>query len=74
MENHNLQERNECHECAFTRYWSNPSKKIDEIPKEKKFSRQEFLKGQVATLAVFREQKNREVELERLIDRNIKMM
>ncbi|MDM8147296.1 hypothetical protein [Priestia megaterium] len=49
-------------------------KKIDEIAKEKKISRQEFLKGQVETLAVFQEQKDREVELERLIDRNIKMM
>ena len=49
-------------------------KKIDEIAKEKKISRQEFLKGQVETLAVFQEQKDREAELERLIDRNIKMM
>jgi hypothetical protein len=48
-------------------------KKIDEIAKEKKISRQEFLKGQVETLAVFQEQKDREAELERLIDRNIKM-
>jgi len=49
-------------------------KKIDEIAKEKKISRQEFLKGQIETLAVFQEQKDREAELERLIDRNIKMM
>ncbi|MGG3178061.1 hypothetical protein ABEQ41_07290 [Priestia megaterium] len=49
-------------------------KKIDEIAKEKKISRQEFLKGQVETLAVFQEQKDREAELEHLIDRNIKMM
>lgn len=49
-------------------------KKIDEIAKEKKISRQEFLKSQVETLAVFQEQKDREAELERLIDRNIKMM
>ncbi|MDI3090319.1 hypothetical protein QJ133_03935 [Priestia megaterium] len=49
-------------------------KKIDEIAKEKKISRQEFLKGQVETLAVFQEQKDREAELERVIDRNIKMM
>ncbi|MFB2350326.1 hypothetical protein [Priestia megaterium] len=49
-------------------------KKIDEIAKEKKISRQEFLKGQVETLAVFQEQKDREAELERIIDRNIKMM
>jgi hypothetical protein len=49
-------------------------KKIDEIAKEKKISRQEFLKGQVETLAVFQEQKDREAELERLIDRNIKVM
>ena len=49
-------------------------KKIDEIAKVKKISRQEFLKGQVETLAVFQEQKDREAELENLIDRNIKMM
>ncbi|MBA9042705.1 hypothetical protein HNP21_005843 [Bacillus aryabhattai] len=49
-------------------------KKIDEIAKEKKISRQEFLKGQIETLAVFQEQKDCEAELERLIDRNIKMM
>ena len=35
-------------------------KKIDEIAKEKKISRQEFLKGQVETLAVFQEQKDRD--------------
>ncbi|MGE6832848.1 hypothetical protein ACQKGA_23965 [Priestia megaterium] len=49
-------------------------KKIDEIAKEKKISRQEFLKGQIETLAVFQEQKDREAELEHLIGRNIKMM
>ncbi|GAB1793220.1 hypothetical protein [Priestia megaterium] len=49
-------------------------KKIDEIAKEKKISRQEFLKGQVETLAVFQEQKDREVELENIIYKNIKMM
>lgn len=49
-------------------------KKIDEIAKEKKISRQEFLKGQVETLAVFQEQKDREAELENIIFKNIKMM
>ncbi|MEM5003305.1 hypothetical protein [Priestia megaterium] len=49
-------------------------KKIDEIAKEKKISRQEFLKGQIETLAVFQEQKDREVELENIIYQNIKMM
>ncbi|MEH7089271.1 hypothetical protein ABFY59_00090 [Priestia aryabhattai] len=49
-------------------------KKIDEIAKEKKISRQEFLKGQVETLAVFQEQKDREAELENIIYKNIKMM
>ncbi|MEK4626531.1 hypothetical protein MKY06_29995 [Priestia sp. FSL P4-0332] len=49
-------------------------KKIDEIAKEKKISRQEFLKGQVETLAVFQEQKEREAELENIIYKNIKMM
>jgi len=48
--------------------------KNDKIAKEKKISRQEFLKGQIETLAVFQEQKDREAELEQLIDRNIKMM
>ncbi|WP_176585761.1 hypothetical protein [Priestia megaterium] len=38
-------------------------KKIDEIAKEKKIFRQEFLKGQVETLDVFQEQKDREAEL-----------
>ena len=49
-------------------------KKIDEIAKEKKISRQEFLKGQVETLAVFQEQKDRDAELENIIYKNIKMM
>ena len=49
-------------------------KKIDKIAKEKKISRQEFLKGQVETLAVFQEQKDREAELENIIYKNIKMM
>jgi hypothetical protein len=49
-------------------------KKSDEIVKEKKISRQEFLKGQIETLAVFQERKDREAESEHLIDRNIKMM
>ncbi|WP_394542764.1 hypothetical protein [Priestia megaterium] len=49
-------------------------KKIDEIAKVKKISRQEFLKGQVETLAVFQEQKDREAELENIIYQNIKMM
>ncbi|MEK1831226.1 hypothetical protein AAAC51_26355 [Priestia megaterium] len=41
---------------------------------KKKISRQEFLKGQVETLAVFQEQKVREAELENIIYKNIKMM
>ncbi|PEE41659.1 hypothetical protein COM71_30655 [Priestia megaterium] len=49
-------------------------KKIDEIAKEKKISRQEFLKGQIETLAVFQEQKDREAALEHIIYQNIKMM
>jgi len=49
-------------------------KKIDKIAKEKKISRQEFLKGQIETLAVFQEQKDREAELENIIYQNIKMM
>jgi hypothetical protein len=49
-------------------------KKIDKIAKEKKISRQEFLKVQIETLAVFQEQKDREAELENIIYQNIKMM
>ena len=44
-------------------------KKIDEMAKEKKISRQEFLKGQLETLAFFREQVEREHELESLIEK-----
>ncbi|MBE2978981.1 hypothetical protein [Priestia megaterium] len=49
-------------------------KKIDEMAKEKKISRQEFLKGQLETLAFFREQVEREHELESLIEKNMIMM
>ena len=49
-------------------------KKIDELAKERKVSRQEFLKSQLETLAFFRKQTDRENELENLIEKNIKMM
>jgi hypothetical protein len=49
-------------------------KEIDELAKEHKVSRQEFLKSQLETLAFFRKQTDRENELENLIDKNIKMM
>jgi hypothetical protein len=49
-------------------------KKIDELAKEHKVSRQEFLKSQLETLAFFRKQTDRENELENLIEKNIKMM
>lgn len=48
--------------------------KIDEMAKEKKLSRQEFLKAQVETLAFYREQTKRERELETIIQKNIMMM
>ncbi|MED4217857.1 hypothetical protein P4671_17930 [Priestia megaterium] len=49
-------------------------KKIDELAKKYKLSRQEFLKGQLETLAFFREQVEREHELESLIEKNMIMM
>lgn len=49
-------------------------KEIDELAKEQKVSRQEFLKSQLETLAFFRKQTDRENELENLIEKNIKMM
>ncbi|MCP1191418.1 hypothetical protein NKR17_20545 [Priestia flexa] len=49
-------------------------KKIDELAKKHKLSRQEFLKGQLETLAFFREQVEREHELESLIEKNMIMM
>ncbi|MEJ9311701.1 hypothetical protein P4655_10050 [Priestia megaterium] len=49
-------------------------KKIDELAKNHKLSRQEFLKGQLETLAFFREQVEREHELESLIEKNMIMM
>jgi mRNA-degrading endonuclease RelE of RelBE toxin-antitoxin system len=42
-------------------------KKMDELAKKHKLSRQELLKGQLETLAFFREQVKREHELESLI-------
>jgi hypothetical protein len=49
-------------------------KKIDELAKEKGISRQEFLKGQLETLAFFREQTDRELHLQNLVEKNILMM
>lgn len=49
-------------------------KKIDEMAKEKKISRSEFLKGQIETFALLQLQKDHEAALEDLIDKNIKMM
>ncbi|MCY9024110.1 hypothetical protein [Priestia megaterium] len=49
-------------------------KKIDEMAKEKKISRQELLKGQVETFALLQLQQDHEAALEHLIDKNIKMM
>jgi hypothetical protein len=49
-------------------------KKIDELAKEKGISRQEFLKGQLETLAFFREQTNRELQLENMLEKVLQMM
>ncbi|PHE83670.1 hypothetical protein [Bacillus pseudomycoides] len=49
-------------------------KKIDEIAKKKNISRQEFLKGQIETLAFYREQQNRELYLQQLLEKNIYVM
>ncbi|MBE5102187.1 hypothetical protein [Priestia aryabhattai] len=46
-------------------------KKIDELAKKKKLSRQEFLKGQLETLMLFQAQTDREKELENLVHFNI---
>jgi len=49
-------------------------KKIDEMAKEKKISRQEFLKGQLEMLAFFHEQTNRELQLENMLEKVLQMM
>ncbi|MDC2867798.1 hypothetical protein [Bacillus sp. BP-3] len=46
-------------------------KRIDEIAKAKGLSRDKFLKGQLETLAFYREQQNRELYLQQLIEKNI---
>lgn len=48
--------------------------RIDELAKEKGISRHEFLSRQLEMLAFFREQSDRELHLENLIDKNIQMM
>ncbi|WJE61179.1 hypothetical protein [Bacillus mycoides] len=49
-------------------------KRLDEIAKKKKISRQEFLKGQIETLAFYQEQQNRELYLQQLLEKNIYAM
>ncbi|RAS71483.1 hypothetical protein [Priestia endophytica] len=49
-------------------------KKFDELAKEKGISRQEFLKGQLETLAFFREQTDRELQLENMLEKVLQMM
>ncbi|MED4759946.1 hypothetical protein [Priestia megaterium] len=49
-------------------------KKIDEMAKRKNISRQEFLKGQLETLAFFHEQTNRELQLENMLEKVLQMM
>ncbi|MCR8860681.1 MULTISPECIES: hypothetical protein [Bacillus] len=48
--------------------------RLDEIAKKKNISRQEFLKGQIETLAFYREQQNRELYLQQLLEKNIYAM
>lgn len=49
-------------------------KRLDEIAKKKNISRQEFLKGQIETMAFYREQQNRELYLQQLLEKNIYAM
>ena len=49
-------------------------KKIDEMAKRKKISRQEFLKSQLEMLAFFHEQTNRELQLENMLEKVLQMM
>ncbi|PEB80471.1 hypothetical protein COM95_15985 [Bacillus cereus] len=49
-------------------------KKIDEIAKRKGLSRQKFLKDQIEMLVFFQQQHKREMELENIIQKNIRMM
>ncbi|SDZ40833.1 hypothetical protein [Bacillus sp. 166amftsu] len=49
-------------------------KRLDEIAKKKNISRQELLKGQIETLAFYREQQNRELYLQQLLEKNIYAM
>ncbi|PHA82466.1 hypothetical protein COE78_24375 [Bacillus pseudomycoides] len=49
-------------------------KRIDEIAKAKGLSRDKFLRGQLETLAFYQEQKNRELYLQQLIEKNIYAM
>ncbi|CAI8812959.1 RHH_1 domain-containing protein [Bacillus pseudomycoides] len=48
--------------------------RLDEIAKKKNISRQEFLKGQIETLAFYQEQQNRELYLQQLLEKNIYAM
>lgn len=49
-------------------------KRIDEIAKAKGLSRDKFLQGQLETLAFYREQQNRELYLQQLLEKNIYAM
>ena len=49
-------------------------KKLMKWRKEKKISRQEFLKGQLEILAFFHEQTNRELQLENMLEKVLQMM
>ncbi|MBC6973528.1 hypothetical protein H9I32_14515 [Bacillus sp. Xin] len=49
-------------------------KRIDEIAKTKGLSRDKFLRGQLETLAFYREQQNRELYLQQLLEKNIYAM
>lgn len=49
-------------------------KKIDEVAKKQGISRQEFLKNQIETLAFYREETNREMHLQNIIEKNTLLM
>ncbi|WP_018395792.1 hypothetical protein [Bacillus sp. 37MA] len=49
-------------------------KKMDEVAKKQGISRQEFLKNQIETMAFYREETNREVHLQNIIEKNTLLM
>ncbi|WP_018395735.1 MULTISPECIES: hypothetical protein [Bacillaceae] len=47
---------------------------MDEVAKKQGISRQEFLKNQIETLAFYREETNRELHLQNMIEKNMLLM